>query len=56
MYSTDNADNPVKKGGGSGTPERSAAILVFGCMAFLIAVHMGFRGLSVSGATGGLVH
>lgn len=55
MYSNDNAQNPVKSGGG-GTPERSAAILVFGCLAFLIAVHMGFRGLSVSGATGGLVH
>ncbi len=45
--------NPVKMGGLS--TEHAAAVLVIGALVALVAIRGGFRGVSVSGATGGLV-
>ena len=53
MYSNDQAQNPVSAS--ESKPEMKAAIIIFAALGFLIAVHLGFRGVSVSGVTGGLV-
>jgi hypothetical protein len=45
--------NPVKTSGMS--TEYAAAVLVIGALVFLVAINRGFRGVSISGATGGLV-
>lgn len=55
MYEPDSEMvNPIKTNGLS--TEKSAGILVLGALLFLIAINRGFRGLSVSRATGGLVN
>lgn len=48
-----NAVNPVPAIGV--TTERAAAILVIGSLVCLIAIRRGFRGVSVSSMSGGLV-
>ena len=54
MYGPQNTpQNPVATNGGS--TEYSAAFLVIGALVALIMINRGFRGVSVSGATGGLV-
>lgn len=45
--------NPVNAAGLGAA--KVGGIIVIGSLAFLIAVRMGFRGVSISGATGGLV-
>lgn len=45
--------NPVKANGM--TTERAAGMLVIGALIALIAINRGFRGVSVGGATGGLI-
>lgn len=42
-------------GSGSIATEHAAAGVVFACLAALIAIRMGFRSVSISGVTGGLV-
>lgn len=49
-----NAINPVTGNGGTPT-ERAAAAIVIGSLVALIMIQRGFRGVSVRGATGGLV-
>jgi hypothetical protein len=44
--------NPVT---GGMTTEHAAAVVVIGALVALIALRRGFRGVSVSGMTGGLV-
>lgn len=41
-------DQPVKAQGGLST-EHAAAAVVLGCLAFLIAVRMGFTGINAGG-------
>jgi hypothetical protein len=54
MYEPDSEMvNPVKSSGMS--TEYMAGVIVIGALVFLIAVNRGFRGVSISGATGGLV-
>jgi hypothetical protein len=48
-----NAVNPMPKGGFQ--TEQAAAAIVLGSLVALIAIRRGFRGVSVSRATGGLV-
>ncbi len=53
-YGGDNAMvNPITSGGL--TTDKWAAILVLGSLVALIAINRGFRGVSVSGMSGGLV-
>ncbi len=54
MYEPDSEMvNPVKSAGMS--TEYAAGVIVIGALIFLIAINRGFRGVSISGATGGLV-
>lgn len=46
--------HPVS-GSGQFATEHAAAAVVLGCLAALIAIRMGFRSVSISGVTGGLV-
>jgi hypothetical protein len=48
-----NAVNPMPSGGLN--TEQAAAALVLGSLVALIAIRRGFRGVSISKATGGLV-
>jgi hypothetical protein len=48
-----NSINPIP--GGGMTTEKAAAALVIGSLIALIAIRRGFRGVSVSGMTGGMV-
>lgn len=53
-YGPDNSmENPIPAGGKS--TEYSAAFLVIGALVALIMINRGFRGVSVSGVSGGLV-
>lgn len=51
---TTTMNNPVSTSAGVAT-EHAAAVIVIGALVALIAINRGFRGVSVSGATGGLV-
>lgn len=51
---TGTGDHPVS-GSGNVATEHAAAIVVFACLAALIAIRMGYRSVSISGVTGGLV-
>ena len=48
-----NSINPIA--GAGMTTEKAAAVLVIGSLIALIAIRRGFRGVSVSGMSGGLV-
>ena len=54
MYEPDSQMvNPVKSAGMS--TEYAAGVIVIAALVFLVAVNRGFRGVSISGASGGLV-
>ena len=53
---TGQAANSINPNAGDGmTTEKAAAVLVIGSLVALIAIRRGFRGVSVSSMSGGLV-